>query len=252
MTGSLWHNSMAAEPFPSRSRTFAWSVDVPTPTPTTDQSLFALSRVLCVLSPQEQQGLSEQCVPRRFGKNQVVYVGGEPADSMLVLTSGQLKVSNYSVDGSEFVLASVLPGETVGELGMLADTPRSATVTAVRPSSGMMLTRSVVMTLIERQNAVAVAMLKHLANMTRRMNGVASDLVFLDVHQRVASYLLDSVADSSDAVRATQAFLASAVGASRQRVNVCLQEFQGNGWVSLSSGVIRILDEGALDRVVAR
>ena len=247
MTASLWHNSLAAEPFPSRSRTFAWSVDVPTPTPTPtpDQSLFALSRVLCVLSPQEQQGLSEQCVPRRFGKNQVVYVGGEPADSMLVLTSGQLKVSNYSVDGSEFVLASVLPGETVGELGMLADTPRSATVTAVRPSTGMM-------TLIERQNAVAVAMLKHLANMTRRMNGVASDLVFLDVHQRVASYLLDSVADSSDAVRATQAFLASAVGASRQRVNVCLQEFQGNGWVSLSSGVIRILDEGALDRVVAR
>jgi CRP/FNR family cyclic AMP-dependent transcriptional regulator len=171
---------------------------------------------------------------------------------MLVLTAGQLKVSNYSVDGTEFILASVHPGETIGELGMLSDTPRTATVTAMQPSSGLMLTRSIVMALIERQNAVAVAMLKHLADMTRRMNGVASDLVFLDVHQRVASYLLDNVVDSTAAIKTTQSFLASAVGASRQRVNVCLQEFQSNGWISLSSGIIRIRDAEALDRVILR
>jgi CRP/FNR family cyclic AMP-dependent transcriptional regulator len=221
-------------------------------TPQGGQVLFALSRVLRVLSAEDQLGLSERCVPLRFDKDQVVYVAGDPADSMLVLTAGQLKVSNYSVDGTEFILASVLPGETIGELGMLSDTPRTATVTAMQPSSGLMLSRSVVMALIERQSAVAVAMLKHLADMTRRMNGVASDLVFLDVHQRVASYLLDNVVDSTATIRTTQSFLASAVGASRQRVNVCLQEFQSNGWISLSSGVIRVRDAESLDRVILR
>jgi CRP-like cAMP-binding protein len=90
-------------------------------------------------------------------------------------------------------------------------------------------------------------MLKHLAEVTIRMNGVASDLVSLEVHQRVARYLLDSADDPSDTIRTTQVYLASAVGSSRQRVNVCPQEFRGNGWISPSSGVIRIRDEGALD-----
>jgi hypothetical protein len=70
----------------------------------------ARSRVLGVLAPEDRARLSEQCVGRQFAKNQVVYVAGGAADSMLVLTSGELKVSNYSADGAELILALVLPG----------------------------------------------------------------------------------------------------------------------------------------------
>ncbi len=135
---------------------------------------------------------------------------------------------------------------------MLSETPRSATVIATRPSAGMMLSRSVVMGLIEQRNAVAVAMLQHLADMARRMNGIAADLVFLDVRQRVARYLLDNASDSSPTIKVTQTHLASTVGASRQRVNVCLQDFQRQGWIVVSSGAIRISDPEALDLVVTR
>jgi CRP-like cAMP-binding protein len=206
----------------------------------------ARSRVLGVLAPEDRARLSEQCVGRQFAKNQVVYVAGGPADSMLVLTSGELKVSNYSAEGAELILALVLPGETIGELGMLSNLARSATVIATRPSAAMMLSRAVVMQLIEERPAVAVAMLQHLADMTRKMNGVAADLVFLDVHQRVARFLLSHTRDPSGSVRVTQAHLGSTIGASRQRVNMCLQEFQRQGWVSLSSGTIRIVDRDAL------
>jgi CRP/FNR family cyclic AMP-dependent transcriptional regulator len=209
--------------------------------------LLARSRVLGVLTPQDRARLSAQCVSRQFAKNQVVYVEGGPADSMLVLTSGELKVSNYSAEGAELILASVMPGETIGELGMLSDLARSATVIATKPSAAMMLSRVVVMQLIEERPAVAVAMLQHLADMTRKMNGVAADLVFLDVHQRVARFLVSQVRAPSGSIRVTQAHLASTIGASRQRVNMCLQEFQRRGWVSLASGTIRIADRDALD-----
>jgi CRP-like cAMP-binding protein len=165
---------------------------------------------------------------------------------MLVLTSGELKVSNYSAEGAELILASVMPGETIGELGMLSDLARSATVIATKPSAAMMLSRVVVMQLIEERPAVAVAMLQHLADMTRKMNGVAADLVFLDVNQRVARFLVSHARVPSGVVSVTQAHLASTIGASRQRVNMCLQEFQRRGWVSLSSGTVRIVDPVAL------
>jgi len=213
--------------------------------------LLARSPVLGVLAPEDRAHLSRQFVACRFTKNQVVYVAGGPADSMLILTSGELKVCNYSADGAELILALVMPGELIGELGMFSGLPRSATVIATRPSTAMMLSRAVVLQLIEERPAVAVAMLQHLADMTRRMNGVAADLVFLDVHQRVARFLVSQVRAPSGSVRVTQAHLASTIGASRQRVNTCLQEFQRRGWVSLSSGTIRIVDRDALALAVA-
>jgi len=213
--------------------------------------LLARSRVLGVLTPQDRARLSAQCVSRQFAKNQVVYVEGGPADSMLVLTSGELKVSNYSAEGAELILASVMPGETIGELGMLSDLARSATVIATKPSAAMTLSRVVVMQLIEERPAVAVAMLRHLADMTRKMNGVAADLVFLDVNQRVARFLVSHARVPSGIVTVTQAHLASTIGASRQRVNMCLQEFQRRGWVSLSSGTVRIVDPVALGLTMA-
>jgi CRP/FNR family transcriptional regulator/CRP/FNR family cyclic AMP-dependent transcriptional regulator len=213
--------------------------------------LLGRSRVLGVLAPEDRARLSEQCVARQFTKNQVVYVAGGPADSMLVLTSGELKVSSYSADGGELILASVMPGETIGELGMLSDLARSATVIATKPSAAMLLSRTVVMRLINERPAVAVAMLQHLADMTRKMNGIAADLVFLDVHQRVARFLVSHSQVPSRAVSVTQAHLASTIGASRQRVNVCLQEFQRRGWVALSSGTIRIVDRDALEIAMA-
>ena len=131
-------------------------------------------------------------------------------------------------------------------MGMLSDLPRSATVTAAKPSAGMLLSRAVVMGLINERPAVAVALLQYLAEMTRKMNGIAADLVFLDVHQRVARFLVSNSQGASRSVSVTQARLASTIGASRQRVNVCLQEFQRQGMVSLSSGTIRVIDRDAL------
>jgi CRP/FNR family transcriptional regulator, cyclic AMP receptor protein len=208
--------------------------------------LLALSPILGVLAQGDRERLSKQCVERTFAKNQVVYVVGEPGDSMLILTSGELKVCHFSTDGVELILASIMPGEPIGELGMLSYLPRSATVIATKPSAGMMLPRVVVMQLIEERPAVAVAMLQYLANLTRKMNGLVADLVFLDVHQRIARFLVSNTQGASRSVKVTQTNLASTIGASRQRVNVCLQEFQRRGWVSLSSGTIRVVDRDAL------
>ena len=115
----------------------------------------------------------------------------------------------------------------------------------------MLLSRVVVVQLIEQRPAVALAMLQNLADMMRRMNGVAADLVFLDVQQRVARYLVDNAPRHSNTVRVTQTHLGAAVGASRQRVNMCLQELQRKGWITLSGGAILVTNPGALRQSLA-
>ncbi len=207
---------------------------------------FANSSVLGTLPLEDRRRLTERCVERRFDKGQIVFFEGQTADSMLALVEGHLKVSTFSADGNELVIATVTPGNIIGELGVLSTEPRSATVTATMMSRALILTRDVVMELIEQRPALAVAMLRCLAGMVRKTTEAASDLVFLDLNQRVAKYLLDRAGGTSTELRIVQADLAAAIGASRQRVNASLQEFQRREWISLSSRKIRILDPDAL------
>jgi hypothetical protein len=118
--------------------------------------------------------------------------------------------------------------------------------------SDVTLSRSVVMELIEKRPAVAVAMLQQMADMVRRTTGVATDMVFLDLAQRVAKFLLEGAAQPSNEIRTTQSELAPTIGASRQRVSACLQEFQRDEWISLAPKSIRLRNPDALRRLMSR
>ncbi len=60
---------------------------------------------------------------------------GDPADAAYIVASGRLRAAVDSEDGGEQVLDEMGPGELVGEMALLTDGPRAATVYAVRDAS---------------------------------------------------------------------------------------------------------------------
>jgi CRP-like cAMP-binding protein len=215
---------------------------------TLEDDPFAGAGVLGVLDAADRSYLAQRSRLRRVGKGQIVFCEGDPSDSVLVLLSGRMKVVTYSQEGVEFIVNTVLPGDTVGEIGMLSRGTRSATVQATTACTYLTLASSVVVDLIAERPALAIAMLERLSVMVRRLTDVASDLVHLDLAQRVAKYLLSNRAgDGGEAtVGVTQSDLAANIGASRQRVNSCLREFQRKGWIAMESRRLQVLDEAAL------
>ncbi len=213
---------------------------------------FAGASILGALDDDDRAYLAQRSTKRKIGKGQIVFSEGDPSDSLFVLLSGRMKVVTYSSDGAEFIVNKVVPGETIGEIGMLSEGPRSATVQATAPSVVITLAGSVVVDLIGQRPAVATALLQRLSDMVRRMTGVASDLVHLDLAQRVAKFLLqyEEQLGPDARIKVTQSELAANIGASRQRVNGCLREFQRQGWISMESRQLQVLDEGALSGIV--
>ncbi len=61
---------------------------------------------------------------------------GEPGDRVFLLTSGSLEASMRLPGGRELEILPLVPGELVGEMGMLARRPRRFTVHAEEPSQG--------------------------------------------------------------------------------------------------------------------
>jgi len=83
-------------------------------------SLVPLSRLLQPLTAPPAQVLMRQ---------------GEHADSFLLIGSGRARIRHTGADG-EVVEVDVTPGLVVGEIALLRDAPRSATVTVVEELSG--------------------------------------------------------------------------------------------------------------------
>ena len=75
---------------------------------------------------------------------------GDPSDALYVLQSGSLGAFKPDQDGKFFLDGVVAAGETVGELGLMIDAPRSATVRALRDSELLRLSQSGFKTLIGR------------------------------------------------------------------------------------------------------
>src|ERR1700759_245141 len=73
---------------------------------------------------------------------------GDPSDALFILQSGSLGAFRPDAQGKFHLEGLVAAGETVGELGLMIDQPRSATVRTLRDSELLRLSRAGFKTLI--------------------------------------------------------------------------------------------------------
>jgi CRP/FNR family transcriptional regulator, cyclic AMP receptor protein len=94
----------------------------------------ALARVdlFSGLRKHDLQDLATHCREGTFSPGSVMLSQGEQGLGLFIITKGTARITRKnSPDGAEEVLGTAGPGEVIGELALLDDLPRSATVTAV-------------------------------------------------------------------------------------------------------------------------
>ncbi|WP_246812068.1 patatin-like phospholipase family protein [Microvirga sp.] len=98
---------------------------------------------------------------------EVLFEEGDPADALYMLVSGALGVSVQGSHGEQRRIARISPPETIGEMALISNTPRSATVTALRDSILFKLTRTAFERLAARWPSVMLYLSKLLADRLR-------------------------------------------------------------------------------------
>src|SRR6059058_6494012 len=94
----------------------------------------ALARVdlFSGLGKKELKDLATYCGERTFSPGSVLLSQGEQGLGLFILTKGTVRITRTnSPDGAEEVLGTAGVGDVIGEMALLDDMPRSATVTAV-------------------------------------------------------------------------------------------------------------------------
>jgi len=200
--------------------------------------------------------LADACVPRVYRAGQYLWFQGDVGDHLIVIVSGLVKVVVTSEQGDEMVLVTLGPPESVGELAVIDQGPRSASVIATVTTAVLMISRPALLQLIKTSPLLLDDLLSSLGAMVRRLTEQASDLVFLDVAGRIAKLLVrlaDERGREQDGsltldLGVTQSDLARMVGASRPPVNRILQALAARGLITMQGRTIVIRDAAALRR----
>ncbi len=188
-------------------------------------------------------GLERLARRRRYAEGEVVVAQADRGDALYVLAEGKVKVVLYGESGREVILSIFKePGDFFGEMSLLDDEPRSATVTAMEPSTLVVLSRADFRAHLARHPGVAVQVMTELCRRLRRADAVIGDLALLDVLGRLAVWLRDlALAEGEPAPegrvlrqRPSQSEVAAMIGTSRETVSRALSELARRGDVELT------------------
>lgn len=172
----------------------------------------------------------------RYDKNSVIITQGERSNSLYIILDGRLKVYVTDEAGRQALLAFLNKGDFFGELSLLDDEPRSASVMTVEPTRLLCLTQDSFRRFMDAHPEQMLPMLRILARRLRAMDDTICSLSTLDVYGRVARVLL-SEAEQHDngktTPRLTHQDIAEMVGSSREMVSRILGDLRKGGYIRM-------------------
>ena len=105
----------------------------------------------------------------RFSAGQVFFSQGDAADAAYVILEGKADVVLESA-GGEVKVAELGRNDLLGEMAILADTPRTATVRASEASAVLRIDKRVFLELLTQFPQMAIAVMRELAHRVERTN----------------------------------------------------------------------------------
>jgi len=208
------------------------------------------------LSDEDADALAPHVRSIILKRGEHLFAEGDIGDQLYFVIDGKVKLTKAAPDGRETLISVHGPGDMFGELAMFDPTYRTTSATAVTDTRLAVLAHDDLRMSLETRPALAIQLLKALAQRLCRITDANTNLVFTDVPGRVAKALLD-LADKfgvpqEDGLMVnhdlTQEELAQLVGASRETVNKALADFATRGWIQLSAKSVLLLDTDRLKR----
>ena len=127
--------------------------------------LLARVQLFAGLSPDELEWIGEAAQHRTFAEGELLFEIGEPGNSLFVVTAGTVQVLHPHT-AATFQLARIGPGEFIGEMSLLDDSPRSATAKAICDVEALVLDKADFHRLVRARPDVGLHLL---GVMSRRM-----------------------------------------------------------------------------------
>ena len=123
------------------------------------------------LDSKSLEAISNAAVEQSYQPGQLIMRQGDTGVGAFIIRSGKVEVVQER-DGKETKLATLGPGDVVGEMALLDEFPRSASVRAVEPTTALGIQRWHFRGILESHPQLALALLPILTRRIRNAEGV--------------------------------------------------------------------------------
>lgn len=185
----------------------------------------------------------------------VLYLEKQDPRGVFVLCAGEVKLSISSSAGKTLILRIAKPGEILGLMAVLANTPYEVTAETLHPCQVAFIRRDDFLNLLAKNPEMHRGVLKQL---TTLYSGACEQLrtvgLSASAPEKVARLLLEWAAEGKATKSGTQIKLpltheeiAEFVGTTRETVTRTLSEFKNKHLVVLQGSTLTIADRAALE-----
>jgi CRP/FNR family cyclic AMP-dependent transcriptional regulator len=179
---------------------------------------------------------------RHVTRHTSVLQAGDRTDNIYLILNGELKVQISDEEGREVILSMLGPGEMFGEMGVIDDHPRSATVISTEPCDLVVIAKEDFKSCLAENFEVSLYIIFSLVKRLREADRKIESLALVDVYGRVARLLLEMAETQNGRKvvtrRITRQDIAKTIGASREMVSRVMRDLQLQGLIEESAGCI--------------
>jgi CRP-like cAMP-binding protein len=180
---------------------------------------------------------------REYKKAEIIFSQGEPAESIMYIQEGGVKITVVSETGKEAVIAILGPGDFFGE-GCLAGQPiRMGNATSMTPSTVLVIDKNDMARVLHEQPELSDLFINFVLTRKIRIEEDLIDQLFNSTEKRLARTLLLLARYGKQEhpqrvlPKISQEMLAEMVGTTRQRVNFFMNKFRKLGFVRYNGGL---------------
>ncbi len=201
-----------------------------------------------MLTPSQAEAVAEAVIKRRFKRGEMIVEQGKKSNALFIILTGRARVITTDTRGREVILASLEPGDYIGEMSLIDNEPHSASVRAEVQTDVLMLGRVEFARCLPENTSMAYAVMKGLVQRLRHADRKIESLALMDVYGRVARALIEASHTDTEGLvvirdKVSRQDLAKMVGASREMVSRVMKDLEERGYIETQDNGSLVIKE---------
>ena len=212
--------------------------------------------LFAVLTQSQAESLATAVGKRRFKRGELIVEQGKKCDALYIILAGRARVVVTDKKAREVILATLQPGDHIGEMSLIDQESHSANVEAEMQTDALVLGGDDFNRCVNENSAMMQAVMRGLVRRLRSADRKIESLALMGVYSRVANVLLESGIPHPEKAnifvireKISRQDIAKMVGASREMVSRVMKDFEEQAFIETQQdGAIWVKERRKLPR----
>jgi CRP/FNR family cyclic AMP-dependent transcriptional regulator len=213
----------------------------------------------CQLPPAALKDLDAVKMVSAYPQEAILFMENQTPRGIYVLCEGQLKLSVSSSEGKTLILRFAKPGEVLGLMGTLSNTPHEITAEALRPSQVAFIPRDAFLRFLrqhpEAYGAVVAQLGAHYQTACEQLRTIG---LCTSAPEKLAKLLLDLSAQGQETKEGTRVRfsltheeIGEFIGTTRETVTRTIGQFKSEHLIDLRGSTLLIQNRSGLENLIS-